>query len=313
MLSSLDPRQQLPSLIGRALQPSDPDPAQGHASAGRHGDRVDLSDGARRLAKLADTLDRAEGDSLPSNAPFAAANGMIHKALNAIQRDMGKLLRGFGLSGDLVHGLLKTVIDPVKVALKSGLDFTAQIVMVAARQTTLISDSGMSSSFSLVAKSLSIEVNHTTGEMSLSLGSLQIQETSQIDFSGTPEAIGQLDGPGLDLGQLLGGPLGGFLGGPLGGDDPEGQSPLLEALLAAMAGAGETSHSFDPAATRFLVQALESFENAQGELISRLLLDAIVALTPPEETPEETPEDLPEGLPGTEVGDDAPLTLPLTT
>ena len=300
MLSSLDPLQQLPSLIGRALQPSDPDPAQGHASAERHGDRVDLSDGARRLAKLADEFGRAEDDPLPSNAPFTAANGMIHKALNAMGRDMGKLLRGFGLSGDLVQDLLKTVIDPVKVALKSGLDFTAQIVMVAARQTTLISASGMSDSFSLVAKSLEIEVNQTTGEMSLSLGSLQIQETSQIDFSGAPAAIGQLDGPGLDLGQLL--------GGLLGGEDPEGQSPLLEALLAAMAGDGERGDSFDPTTTRFLVQALETFENAQGELISRLLLDAIVALTPPEETPGETPED----LPAAEVGDDAPLTLPLT-
>src|SRR3546814_4180808 len=82
-------------------------------------------------------------------------------------------------SSDLsaIQNFSKAFVEPVLSALKEGVNFTAELSFAAFSQVTTLSSNGdFSQSTSLVAQSLSIEVNQDTGEVSVSLAKLSFEQ-----------------------------------------------------------------------------------------------------------------------------------------
>lgn len=277
-----------------------------HAGAQHH----NLPSEARELARQArpaDGLEKAGGEMaarrfMPQSAAEFAddVKATIGKALRTLGRDLGKLLADMGFSPDAARDVAKGLIDPVRQALKQGADFTAEISLVALRQDTLVSNGSFAQNTQIVAKSLEIEVNHTTGEFAISMQSLSIeQSTLAVGRGVTLETVPQ----GLDLGDAgLSQFIQRLLDGDTADDVEDGadktpeqsglQARLLDQLDEVADGDGsdfapdDTNHRLDQpmrqavhdGETRFAIRAVERFENLAGHLITRLRLDAATPL-----------------------------------
>jgi hypothetical protein len=200
MLSSLqDITGLFPGLFQRGQSAAAEEAARGQAEAaqlerGRHGrDSLSLSPQAQALEDQAASDDGAAGDAAAAEGGSALgrAGGFIRQALETIRHDLAKALKAFGFDGDAVQNFAKAFVEPVLTALKEGVNFTAELTFAAFSQVTAVSSNGdFSQSTSLVAQSLEIEVNHDTGEVSVSLAKLsfeqQIQSGQGVGSSQTP-------------------------------------------------------------------------------------------------------------------------------
>lgn len=205
--------------------------------------------------------------------------GFLHGALNGIKQDLGKLLSGFGFGPDAAKDFAKSFIEPVLEALKEGVSFTAELSYAAFSQVTKQTDNSFSQSTALVAKSLSIEVNNETGDVSVSLASLSFRQEVR--------AVSLGEAPLLALGP-----------GPI---LPPQEKPVPEALtseqvLGEDSKANTVAQDEDPLQTlladlqrklsleavsfqaAIAIRSLEFFENEKGEPITRLEVDAEVPL-----------------------------------
>lgn len=267
-----------------------------------------------------DTESVGEGAAAETNskALMGEAGGFVRKALETMRRDLGQVLKAFGFDSNAVQDFTKAFVEPVITALKEGVNFTAELTFAAFSQVTAVSGSSFSQSTSLVARSLEIEVNRDTGEVSVSMASLSVEQ--QIDIRGAnsagaeplmvidPENLGDpkalaekiLEGgaqPKDGSGAAATAPA---VVGEVGdddrsddlGDDDLGDGDLVEGDLgetdeAVPAGMKDTlAEVRDKLAkdaidfqTRLIIYSVSSYKNDQGESITRLLLDAQIRIS----------------------------------
>ena len=242
-----------------ASRPPDP----GGVTAAR-GDQVNLSPDALARA-LADAEDGDSGAVAERGQALVRGRmrGLIHKALNGLRRDLAHLMKAFGFAPDAANQFAKAFIEPVVAAIKAGVGFAAELSIAAFSQTTEVSESGFSQTTSLFVKSLTIEVNQNTGEVSVGLASLSFRQQIEASF-GDPEP------PLLSLGP-------GLVEPPPEPEDAAAETPLESLLRQVQEGLAFDAVRLDAI---IAIRLLEFFENDDGDPIARLLLDAEVPLNP---------------------------------
>ncbi len=158
--------------------------------------RAQLAEGQRDLAERTQDLlakrvravDESGLRTLEGRDFAKAAKQVVRHAVKSMAREIKGVLKSMGIDGSVAKDIAKAFTQPVKQALREGADFTARIAFAAARQTTVVTGAGVSQSTSLVAKSLDITVNHTTGEFSIQMQSLSVEQNVSAGFSeGLPE------------------------------------------------------------------------------------------------------------------------------
>lgn len=115
------------------------------------------------------------------------AKHMLGDALKTFAHDLRDTFHQLGFQSDMVMRLANDVMHATRQALKSGADFTANLMMAAISQTTTPGDGG--TSFAMAAGQIELTVNHSTGEVSVNATQVQIQ--GQLG-SGSDSAAPQL-------------------------------------------------------------------------------------------------------------------------
>ncbi len=273
-------------------------------------EKLSLSPRAARLVAGGEVGDELIADARSATAALLqSANGMIHKALNDMRRDVAGLLKSFGFAAEVANEFARSFTDPVLAALKSGADFSATITMVAAQQQTVLTGGHASQSFALVAKSLAIEVNHSTGRVSVSVVGVSIESHVGVnfgssdlrvaDFRGTPVAVGShiaqvasalealqaitraakvedaKEADGTEEVEIDHDAVAELLTAEPADDDDDGEDEAASQAFQATAGAFVSSF-----ATAFRILSIESFQTTLGEFVTRVRLDAASPLDP---------------------------------
>ncbi|WP_422365911.1 hypothetical protein [Pelagibius sp.] len=231
------------------------------------------------------------------------AGGFVRKALETMRRDLGQVLKAFGFDSEAVQDFTKAFVEPVLTALKEGVNFTAELSFAAFSQVTAVSGSSFSQSTSMVAKSLSIEVNQDTGEVSVSMASLSFEQDIQIgggvstgqtpimvidpEKLGDPTALAEkILSSGTPANDETGGP--GKAGVVVPTDDDDAveiddeddtagvSEPLKETLAEVRERLAEDAIDFQ---TRLTIYSVSSYRNENGETITKLLLDAQIRIS----------------------------------
>ena len=187
-----NPFQQLGRLFGHHGGHIDRHDHGHHRGRGHRGpSEVELSRSTQRLESVkvdgnsAEKMSAERSDYSLEQSGFdnrrsfiKAAKSVIKQAVKGLARDVGKAFESMGLDGAAAKDLVKGLIRPMMQALRSGADFTAQLQMAAVQKTTVIAGGEISESLSVVAKSVDISVNHSTGEISVDVESLKIEKES---------------------------------------------------------------------------------------------------------------------------------------
>jgi hypothetical protein len=248
-----------PFSVGRREAPDvakrPPDASDGPAAA--H-DKVALSPRALELAHEGADKDDAEEIADDHRALVKGPlRGLVHKALNTLRRDLKHLLKGFGFASDVANQFAKSFIEPVVSAIKEGLSFSANLSIAAYSQTTQVSGSTISQSSSLFAEAIAIEVNQNTGEVSVSLMRLSVQEDIDI-------AVGDRARPLVSFGP-------GPVEPPAAADEADDDSPLHSLLRDVQERLAFQAVSLE---TMIAVRWVEFFDNDHGDPITRIVVDA---------------------------------------
>jgi len=266
-----------------------------------------------RLSPEAQAVDGAESvgegaaAETDSKSLLGEAGGFVRKALETMRRDLGQVLKAFGFDSESVQEFTKAFVEPVLDALKDGVNFTAELSFAAFSQVTAISGSNFSQSTSMVAKSLSIEVNQDTGEVSVSMASLSFEQDIQIGGATSggqppimvidPEKLGdptalaekilssgvaandEAATQAAPKGVAAAGDDDAVGDGDEGGDDDDiagVTGPLKETLAEVRERLAEDAIDFQ---TRLAIYSVTRTTNDQGETITRLLLDAQIRVS----------------------------------
>ena len=273
-------------------------------------DRI-LAEGAAARTPRGETAASAGDDSPAQHLGHAlesfdrTARQVVGKAIDVLRDDIGAVLEDMGLDGETARALMTSLLQPLQQALESGADFSAQVSLLAVQQQTAVSGNAFAQHLQLVAKSLEIEVNHATGEISVDLKSLSIEQSVAGRFGGGGFAEGAAPllplGGGSAVTDLFGSDLAGFIEDLLERieapeADDRGPGPslddagLLETLVPEDVerpdsegddeedGAADGEAVAVEARTRFALQAVERFANDLGQTVTRLRLDASVQL-----------------------------------
>jgi len=275
---------------------------RGEGTLGR--DNLDLSPEAKAAERAARNENESVGDAVAaenaSKSLIGQAGGFVRQALETIRHDLGKALKAFGFDSDAVQKFTQAFVEPVLDALKDGVNFTAELSFAAFSQvTTLKSNGDFSQSTSLVAQSLSIEVNQDTGEVSVSLAKLSFEEDIR-SIGGS--AAGQqpllvLDPDDLATPQELAAKI--LASGEAAAEAAEAAAPdsdhAVKPAEAAPDAEGEEGTAEEASTaleetlaqvrerlaedavelqTRLTIYSVSTYKNDKGETITRLLLDA---------------------------------------
>ena len=258
------------------------------------------SDGAsaRKLVAKQSELS-VEQSGFDSRRDFVrSAKKLVRGALKSLAKDVGQAFESVGLEAKAGKTLIKGLIKPLVQAIRQGVDFTAQVRLAAVQKTTVVSGAGVSESLSVVAKSVDISVNHATGEISLDVKKLEIEQDSHTAVLGQPAApqpialppVGEGDAPAPPgLGEIVERALEAAKARDGDEDDDDDQvravpdadaltslTPAIELLLPNAEG-GEAG--FEATRSRIRIDAAQQLRNEAGELITRLRLDARISLT----------------------------------
>jgi hypothetical protein len=225
---------------------------------------------------------------------------VIRKALETIRNDLAKALEGFGFDNAAIENFTKAFVEPVLAALKEGVNFTAELTFAALSQVTSVSAGGTSQSTSLVAQSLSIEVNNDTGEVSVSLAKVSFEQ--QVETRNGAGAVpllvigpDDLASPSELARKILDGGA-----KPISAWQDDSTAEAAAAEESAPEESGEAEETAAPAKdlqetlaevrkrlsedavdlqTRLTIYAVSYHKNDKGESITKLLLDAQVTIT----------------------------------
>jgi len=283
----------------------------GDAPAARDGVSAPLS--ALRGVEGGDDDAREGGQGLaPGRHDFVhQARHMIGDALKTFAHDLRDSFHQLGFQSDMVMRLAHDVMQAAKQALKSGADFTANLMMAAVSQTTLTSAAGSTSSFEMVASEIEITINHATGSVEINATQVEIQSRMSLGGAGAPQLVDFMDteAGGADVLPLL---AKGDLDAILAAEDGAGESEAMGAVLAGLSeDAPEAIGETDPAGdaevavaeegdgeaapvgeeggivptpefagvSHIIITAFERYLNAENEQITYIKFDAVIPLS----------------------------------
>jgi|GEM_PF-2914760 len=259
-----------------------------HNDLGR--DSLRLSPEARAVgAADRESIDDAALAETEGKSLLGQAGGFVRQALETIRNDLGKALKAFGFDSAAIENFTQAFVEPVLAALKEGVNFTAELSFAAFSQVTTLSSNGdFSQSTSLVAQSLSIEVNQDTGEVNVSLAKLSFEQdvrATGLGGSGGQVPLLVIDPDDLATPQELAQKI--LDGGVQPVEAPkaapaEAAEDTAEEALAAEGELEETlaevreklAEEAVELQTRLTIYSVTTYKNDQGETITRLLLDA---------------------------------------
>ena len=141
---------------------------------------------------------------------FRSAKHMIKDAFKDFRHGLRDSFRDIGFDGGMANKIAKNVMHATRDALRSGVDFSAKLMVAAISQTTSTSAAGTTSSFSMVARSIEVNINHTTGSIDVSTMNVSIEGQSSGSLDGTQPHL-------LDI-----------------QDSDQGRSPDLTGILLAL-------------------------------------------------------------------------------
>lgn len=278
-------------------------PEQETNAHGRHGaagldrprDVLDLSAGFGSGAVEEGDEDGKVGLGGRNGNALEGFRGIVRSAVNSIRRDLGQVLKGLGFDSEIANQFAKAFIEPVVAAIKEGVSFTAELSFAAFSQVTETTGSSIRQSTSLVARSLEISVNQETGEVSISLASLSVEEEF---YAFTDDGTGGGEPPLMTLGP---GPL--ALPPEVGDVDIENPfEPLLNVLPSVLENKESEETHEDPVARLLtdlranLVESAVSFQaivvirsisfttNWKDQPVTNLVVDVALPLEQPEES-----------------------------
>lgn len=256
--------------------------------------------------------DGKRGSRLGRHDFVHSAKHMLRDALKTFSHDLKDSFKDLGFKTDMVKRLSHDVMHAAKDALKSGADFTANLMMAAVTQTTMTSAAGSMSSFQMVASEIEITINHSAGTVEISSTKVEIQSQMMmagggasmpqlVDFSDTDGAIAP---PMLAMNDLES-----FLANDDDGDaEVEAMGPVLDSLpdaapvegddtdplanpdaVALAEGDGEVGTTEEtggvvsvPEVTgvsHIIITAYERYLNSEEQQITYIKLDAVIPLT----------------------------------
>ena len=254
--------------------------------------------------------DGARGHRLGRHDFVHAAKHMVKDALKTFSHDLRDSFHDLGFKSDMIMRLAHDVMQAAKEALKSGADFTANLMMAAVSQTTITSASGSESLFDMVASEIEITINHSTG--SVEINATQVEIHSQLTISGgttTPRLVDFVDTDGDEAPPVL---AMGDLEAILASGENDGEAEALAPVLAGLpddepAAPDETDEADDTevAATEegdgelgatvedgdivpvpeitgvshIIITAFERYLNSEEEQITYIKLDAVIPLS----------------------------------
>jgi hypothetical protein len=287
MLSSIAPFQH--GLLGRLADAAGSDGERSHQALRRSADGCHGRQRACEPGTTAAPASQTPTAVAPATAFHAAAQDLVGRALDSLGRDLGKLLQGLGALAETIQGLVESALQPVRDALAQGLDFTAEIRLAAVRQQTLVTENGVAQDLQLLARSLTIEVNHSTGAIAIDLQSLSVEQSSLAVFSGQAAQPSIPGGGAIDQGLDHG--LGEFVErllrearGDQGAADEARSAQagfarplLIDALQDSLADDTRNGNE-QQSRGRFALRGVEHFKNDGGQLVTRLRLDVAIQI-----------------------------------
>lgn len=246
------------------------------------------------------------------------AKNMIGDALKTFSHDLRDSFHELGFKSDMVMRLAHDVMYAAKKALKSGADFTANLMMAAVSQTTMTGPAGTSSSFEMVASEIEITVNHATGSVEINATQVEIKSRLSGDAGApAPQLVDFIDTEGLAGGTdaapvLAMNDLDSILGAADESGEAEALGPVLAGLPEDVSETDETGGT-DPAddteigateeggegtapaaedgevipvpelsgVSHIIVTAFERYLNAEQEQITYVKFDAVIPLGAP--------------------------------
>jgi hypothetical protein len=225
---------------------------------------------------------------------FHAAKKMLREALSDFAGGIKESFGDIGLDDEMAVTFTKAMMRQTKNALLWGVGFSVKLMTATVSQTSDADNDGTRPSFSIMAKSIEITVNHSDGIIDVATGNVSIesqfaggpgaqQQSHLLDISdsgnqstgGLTSALQALQDP-----QSLFADLDDEAGG---GDDfrldtipPSDRRDELEATLPRI----DTPRvlSRPDYNSRILLSEMNHFRNDRNELITYLRLDALIPL-----------------------------------
>jgi hypothetical protein len=159
-----------------------------------------------------DSSSTLSGDGRPGvserSGLFQTAKHMVRNAFKEFRHDLRDSFSDLGFDGGLANQISKGVMHATRDALRTGIDFSAKLMVAAISQTTTIGASGTSSSFSMVARSIEVNINHTTGSVDVSMMKVSIEGEVHRGLGGTePHLLDIHDSDQFDTPDLTGATL----------------------------------------------------------------------------------------------------------
>lgn len=215
-----------------------------------------------------------------------SAKTIMRKAIGSLARDFGQAFESMGLgNGGDIKDMLKAFMKPMMQALRSGADFSGQLSMAAIQKTSLTSASGTSESFSLVAKSINIEINQDTGELKLDVEQVQIEQDRKVSFLAPPPVTPVIDAeaatpPPTTLGDVIEAAAEPEAASTETPDAPEIAQVALPLEIALPDSSEESDEGLlQTSNSRLTINSMQAFRNQDGERIVQLFADARISLS----------------------------------
>lgn len=261
--------------------------------------------------RMAPTLSVGEERSLVDATKDIAAN-----LFNAFRNEMREALNHVGIRGEAAADLIRDVGKAFVEAVRGGTSFSFGMIAVAYKETITQTATSMSHALEFTANALSLEYNHTTGEITadtskLEIDALKVVQSDNLPANAAASLFDFTDGDGPPsiasifdrVQQYL--VNNGFIGEE--GEDSAGLPPLpaanaalYDAILvndkkaeeadaedaAAAANPFAQGQADTPSPESMRIQAVEEYTNDRQETITRMTFDLVVRVYLDEDSPE---------------------------
>ena len=240
---------------------------------------------------------------------FHAAKHMLGQAFGNFHDDMHDAFRGLGFGDGMAGKMTKAVLSQTKDALLWGVGFSVKLMTATVSQTAVTTGALSASSFTVSARSVEITVNHATGVFNVDADKVTIESqsrgpaglpaphlldigdsdaapvrslTSALQALERPETLFDDDEDETDASKLP----------PESPEDVTftaaavavtGEEPAFKGVLPTID--RPTVITRPEYRTRIMVSSMEHFLNDNGQMVSRLRLDAVIPLTDPGQRP----------------------------
>ena len=295
------------TLAARAPQIPDQSAVRGYQSLSQSSERRSVTQNAETAGetrqRMGATLSIGEERSLIDATKDIAAN-----LFNAFRSEMREALNHVGIRGEAAADLVRDVGKAFVEAVRGGTSFSFGMIAVAYQETIVQTATSVSHALEFTANALSLEYNHTTGEIKADTSKMEIDAVKVVQGDNLPANTAAslfdfTDGDGPPsiasifdrVQQYL--VNNGFIGED--GEDgaalpplPAANEALYDAVLVndkkaddteaedpageAVAKPFETPPTDTPSPASLRIQAVEEFTNGRQETITRMTFDLVV-------------------------------------